>query len=295
MILACSMRGLEVPDPDAVGEQPLVDGLARELHEALVARAAREAGSRPSTPRSAAAAEAFDQLVVGDEVRGGDADPLLRELEQRQEQGRDVARARLRRTADALDHRLTRLGLFGEPVDRCVEEFGIGLDPVVEERGPETVDRRSPNAEVGVAPLVLVASVTVPFVGDADPTREADLLRPRSGPCGGSDGSPSRAAVGAAVGTTGRARRRPPSCRSAVRSTECAPHASSRTRTRSAGSRPLGERLGEAAFRSPHASRRTSGGRSCAAPRRSPRASPGRSRCRSGAPRRGCPPSRGRR
>ena len=49
-----------------------------------------------------------------------------------------------------------RLGLVGEAVDVVVEELRIGLGPVVEERGAQPVDGRAPEAEVRVAPLVLV-------------------------------------------------------------------------------------------------------------------------------------------
>ena len=100
----------------------------------------------------------------------------LRELQQRQEQHVDVAPARLRRAADALHDGVARLGLFGEAVDLLVEEHGVGLGPVVEERGAQAVDRRARQPEVGVAPLVLVAGVALPLVGDADAAGEGDRL-----------------------------------------------------------------------------------------------------------------------
>ena len=100
----------------------------------------------------------------------------LGQLQQRAEQRGDVAPAGLRRAAHALHDRVARLRLVGEAVDAVVEELGVGLGPVVEERGPQPVDRRALDAEVGVAPLVLVAGVALPLVGDADAAGEADRL-----------------------------------------------------------------------------------------------------------------------
>ena len=59
---------------------------------------------------------------------------------------------------------------------RLAEQLGVGLGPVVEEGRPQAVDGGSPHAEVGVAPLVLVAGVAVPLVGDADAAGERDRL-----------------------------------------------------------------------------------------------------------------------
>ena len=138
----------------------------------------------------------------------------------------------LRRAADALDHGVARLGLVGEPIDASVEELGIGLDPVVEERGPQPVHRRAPDPEVGVAPLVLVPGVALPLVGDADAAGEPDRLVDDHD---------------LAVGPVVHLRRLQPvqrpepadaharvlhHRRSRPGRSECAPHASSRTRTR---------------------------------------------------------------
>ena len=56
------------------------------------------------------------------------------------------------------------------------EDLRVGLDPVVEERRSQAVDGRPLHPKVGVAPLPGVAGVTLPFVGDADPTGERRLL-----------------------------------------------------------------------------------------------------------------------
>ena len=80
------------------------------------------------------------------------------------------------------------LGLIGEVVVGRVEEHGVGLGPVVEERGPQPVDRGPADAEVRVAPLVLVAGVAVPLVGDADAAGEAGALVDDAAPCGACGG-----------------------------------------------------------------------------------------------------------
>ena len=68
---------------------------------------------------------------------------MLGELQQRAEQRVDVAVAGFRRAAHALHDRRPGLGLIGEAVDELVEELRVGLRPVVEERGAQTVDRRA--------------------------------------------------------------------------------------------------------------------------------------------------------
>ena len=68
------------------------------------------------------------------------------------------------------------LGCSGNRSISLVEDLRVGLDPVVEERRSQPVDRRTTHAEMGVPPFVLVAGVAVPFVGDADATGEADRL-----------------------------------------------------------------------------------------------------------------------
>ena len=59
-----------------------------------------------------------------------------------------------------------------EAVDGRIEQLGIGFGPVVEERGAQSVDRRTGDAEVGVAPVVLVFGVAQPLVRDPDATGE---------------------------------------------------------------------------------------------------------------------------
>ena len=124
---------LEVPDPDADLEQALVGRLGGDLHEALV-------GVRPRQEDLDAHAalhgvrQAIGEVVVGHEVGGRDAHPFRRQLHQRPEEGSDVAPSRLRSPAYALSTCVTGLRLMGEAVD-VVEEDGVGLDPVVEERG----------------------------------------------------------------------------------------------------------------------------------------------------------------
>ena len=68
------------------------------------------------------------------------------------------------------------LGLVREAVGAFVEELRVGLGPVVEERGAQPVDRGPVDAEVRVAPLVFVARVALPLVGDADAAGERDRL-----------------------------------------------------------------------------------------------------------------------
>ena len=133
-------------------------------------------------------AQPGDQLLVGDEVGGGDADAVLGQLEEGPEQRGDVAPAGLRRAADALGDGVARLGLLGEPVDAVFEEDRVGLGPVVEEGGPEAVHGRALEPEVGVAPLGFVPGVAFPLVGDADAAGEAARPRRRSAPCGASGG-----------------------------------------------------------------------------------------------------------
>ena len=186
------------------------------------------------------------------------------------------------------------LGCSGNRSIFASKSLRVGLDPVVEERGPQPVDRRTAHAEVGVPPFVLVASVAVPLVGDADATGEADRLVHDHHLAVGPMVRLRQVAAGAADGTTGRARRRPPSCRSVAIDRMRTPRVQEDANPH-AGSRTLRERLGERRPDLGRASRRTSGSRSCARPRRWLRASPGRSRCRCGGPRRGCPPSPGRR
>ncbi len=82
----------------------------------------------------------------------------------------------LRRAADAHGRGRALLRLIGEMVEGGIEQHGIGLGPVVEERGPETIDGGTADAEVCVTPLVLVPRVAVPLVGDADAAGEPGAL-----------------------------------------------------------------------------------------------------------------------
>ena len=127
----------------------------------------------------------------------------LGELEQRPEEVVDVAPAGLRRAAHALDDRVAGRGLLGEPVD-VGEELGVVLGPVVEEGGPEPVDGRPPDAEVGVPPLVLVPGVALPHVGDADPAGEADPSSTIEHLAVGPVVDLRRRGTGAAAGTSAR-------------------------------------------------------------------------------------------
>ena len=173
--LGVQHRRLEVPEPDPAVEQCGVLGLSRELDEALVGvRTGQQ--DVDLDPPFAGGAEAVRQLLVGDEVGRGDPDTLLRQLEQRPEHRRHVAPARLGGAPDALDHGGPGLGLIREAVDRLVEELGLRLGPVVQERGAQAVHGRTLDAEVGIAPLRLVAGIAPPAVGDADTPGEADRL-----------------------------------------------------------------------------------------------------------------------
>ena len=150
------------------------------------------------------------------------------------------------------------------------------------------------DAEVGVAPLALVARVALPLVGDADAAGEADRLV-----------DDQHLAVGAVVDRPepepahrpepAHAARRPLHVvderrvhRSGAPGVEqhAHPHAGLRAARRA-------RRRTRCRSRPP--SRRRSGSRSCARPRRSRRAWPGRSRRRCAGRRCGCPRSPGRR
>src|SRR4029077_1225718 len=86
-------------------------------------------------------AEAFVELGVRHEVGGRDPYALPRELEQEEEQRRDVAPSGLRGSSYRLDERRAVLGLMGEAVDTRLEEHVVRLEPVVEERRSEPIDR----------------------------------------------------------------------------------------------------------------------------------------------------------
>jgi hypothetical protein len=66
--------------------------------------------------------------------------------------------------------------LVREAVSTFVEELRDGLGPVVEEGRAQPVDRGAVDAEVRVAPLVFVAGVALPLVGDAHAAGERDRL-----------------------------------------------------------------------------------------------------------------------
>ena len=95
------------------------------------------------------------------------------------------------------------LGWSGKRSTSSSKSFRVGLDPVVEERGAEAVDGRALEAEVGVPPLVLVAGVADPLVGDADAARESGrFVDDHTLRC--VRWLTSRARTGAAAGTIGR-------------------------------------------------------------------------------------------
>ena len=166
---------LVVPEAHAALQQPVVLRLPGQLDEALVGVGTGEEDVDLHPP-GRGVAQPVGELRVGHEVRGRDPDPLVRQLQQGPEERRHVAPADLRGAPHALHQRRPGLGLVGEAVDRLVEELRARLGPVVQERRAQPVDRRPFDAEVGVAPLVLVASVALPAVGDADPTGEPDGL-----------------------------------------------------------------------------------------------------------------------
>ena len=171
--LACSIEGWKFQRRTPTLEERAVLALAGQLHEALVGVGPGEEDV-DLHPAVGGGQQPLGEVVVRHEVGGGDPDALVRQLEERLEQGGHVAQAGLRCPSDALDDRPAGLGLIGEAVDALVEHAAVGLGPVVEEGGPQAVDGRTLDAEVGVAPLGLVAGVAQPAVGDPHPSREPD-------------------------------------------------------------------------------------------------------------------------
>jgi hypothetical protein len=74
-------------------------------------------------------------------------------------------------------HARTALGplVLGEAAG-ALDQVVAGLGPVLREGRRQPVDRRAGHPDVRVAPLVLVAGVAAPLLGDADAAGEADDL-----------------------------------------------------------------------------------------------------------------------
>ncbi len=107
-----------MPDPDAAIERAARTTTRRRAARTACRRAGPAAGSRPgrrARPRRTAVRSA---RVSGTKYAVAIRTRSSRELQECEEQGGDVAPARLRRPADRLDHASTRLGLFREAVDR---------------------------------------------------------------------------------------------------------------------------------------------------------------------------------
>jgi len=80
-------------------------------------------------------AETVAEVVIWNEVGGGDSYLVLRQLQQRAEQDGEVAAVGLGCPSDALHDAVTGLGLIREAVVSVLEDGRVCLDPVVEERG----------------------------------------------------------------------------------------------------------------------------------------------------------------
>ena len=166
-------RRLEGPDPHPALDQPRVDRLAGQLADPLVGVRARAAAGRPrrrgpaprrgsrgsrrparSTPSRCAAARGADSSMTW-KADCMSSQPRLAEP----------------RTTCTVERPVLRL--LRELVVVVVERLA-GLGPVLDERRLQAVDRRPLDAQVGVPPLVLVAGVAAPLLGDADAAGEAD-------------------------------------------------------------------------------------------------------------------------
>ena len=130
------------------------------------------------------------------------------ELQQRAEQRGDVAPARSptrrARTARRLRPACGWSGKRSTPSSNSTGSVSAQLSRNAA-RSPSTAG--PVDAEVGVAPLVLVAGVALPLVGDADAAGEADRLVDDQHLAVGAVVHLSRAGAGAAAGTSARARR----------------------------------------------------------------------------------------
>ncbi len=109
MILACSIEGWKCQIFTPHSSSRSYDDSPGELHEPLVRVRARQQDLDPHAAFGRRA-QPLVQLRVRHEVRRHDPHPLLRELEEGQEQRRDVAPARLRRAADRTGPPSTRAG-----------------------------------------------------------------------------------------------------------------------------------------------------------------------------------------
>ena len=177
MILACSIDGWNVPELDAAVEQARRTSLRSASCTKRLSACGPGRRISTSTPRSAASHEPVRDLVVGHEVGGRDAHAALGELQQRAEQGVDVAPSGLRRAAHALDHR-RRPAWVGRGSGRCPSSKSSGSVSVQLSRNAA----RSPStAGPWMRKCVSrhsrrVPRVAAPLVGDADAAGEADRL-----------------------------------------------------------------------------------------------------------------------
>ena len=182
------------------------DRLAGDLHEPLVGVRAGQQDLAPRRPRSAASQRRSASSSSGTKYAVVMRTRRSAELQQRAEQRGDVAPAGLGRAAHAL-HDRRRRAWVGRGSGRCRRRTSSGsVSAQLSRKAARSPSTAGPSdAEVRVAPLVLVAGVALPLVGDADAAGERRSPRRRSAPCGASGGSSGRAGTGAAGGTSARA------------------------------------------------------------------------------------------